>query len=111
MNTILIILGVAFGIAILLIVGASIVAFTSGLWRTTGAAEMPPVTDQDGSPPSAARPPEHSGRAYELVAHLPPNAEAFKCRNCGAIIDSTAELSAKGEVKCNYCNKWSSIYQ
>ncbi|MCA9057432.1 MAG: hypothetical protein KDA85_02995 [Planctomycetaceae bacterium] len=50
-------------------------------------------------------------RAREVVAHQSPGAEAYKCRNCGATVDSTAELSADGKIRCNYCNSWSSIYQ
>lgn len=48
-------------------------------------------------------------RALEIVSQRPPHAAAFKCGNCGATVDSTAELSADGKVRCNYCNEWSSI--
>jgi hypothetical protein len=48
-------------------------------------------------------------RALEIVSQRPPHAAAFKCGNCGATVDSTAELSADGKVRCNYCNQWSSI--
>ena len=48
-------------------------------------------------------------RALEIVSQRPPHAAAFKCGNCGATVDSTAELSADGRVRCNYCNEWSSI--
>jgi len=48
-------------------------------------------------------------RALEIVSRLPPHAAAVKCGNCGATVDSTAELSADGKVRCNYCNEWSSI--
>lgn len=48
-------------------------------------------------------------RALEIVSRLPPHAAAVKCGNCGATVDSTAELSAEGKVRCNYCNEWSSI--
>jgi len=48
-------------------------------------------------------------RALEIVSQRPPHAAAVKCGNCGATVDSTAELSADGKVRCNYCNEWSSI--
>lgn len=48
-------------------------------------------------------------RALEIVAKRPPHDAAIKCGKCGATVDSTAELSADGKVRCNYCNEWSSI--
>ncbi|MBC7964557.1 MAG: hypothetical protein H7Z17_01430 [Fuerstia sp.] len=48
-------------------------------------------------------------RALEIVSQRPPHAAAIKCGNCGATVDSTAELSPDGKVRCNYCNEWSSI--
>lgn len=48
-------------------------------------------------------------RALDIVSRRPPHAAAVKCGNCGATVDSTAELSADGKVRCNYCNEWSSI--
>jgi hypothetical protein len=56
-------------------------------------------------------PSERRRRALEIVSQQPPGTPAQKCRNCGATVDSTAELSADGKVRCNYCNQWSSIYQ
>jgi hypothetical protein len=50
-------------------------------------------------------------KALEIVAQQPPGAPAFKCKACGATVDSTAELSSDGNVRCNYCNQWTSIYQ
>lgn len=47
--------------------------------------------------------------ALEIVSQRPPHAAAIKCGKCGATVDSTAELSADGKVRCNYCNEWSSI--
>ena len=52
---------------------------------------------------------EGNRRALEIVSRRPPHAAAVKCGNCGATVDSTAELSADGKVRCNYCNEWSSI--
>lgn len=54
---------------------------------------------------------EKRRRALDIVSQQPPGTPAQKCRNCGATVDSTAELSADGKVRCNYCNQWSSIYQ
>jgi CBS domain containing-hemolysin-like protein len=48
-------------------------------------------------------------RALEIVSQRQPHAAAVKCGKCGATVDSTAELSADGKVRCNYCNEWSSI--
>lgn len=39
------------------------------------------------------------------AAHAP----ALKCRNCGATVDSLAELTGDGRVRCHYCNSWTSI--
>ena len=49
--------------------------------------------------------------AMDVMSQLPPGTAAHKCRNCGATVDSTAELSPDGRVRCNYCNQWTSIYQ
>lgn len=54
---------------------------------------------------------EKRRRALEIVANQPEGTPAHKCRGCGATVDSTAELSADGKVRCNYCNQWTSIYQ
>ena len=50
-------------------------------------------------------------RALDALSQLPPGSAAGKCRSCGATVDSTAELSPDGRVRCNYCNEWSSIYE
>ncbi len=49
-------------------------------------------------------------RALDIIGKNPAHQPAHKCQACGATIDSTAELSADGKVRCNYCNAWSSIY-
>lgn len=107
MPTVLIILAIAFGIAFLFILASSLF---SSAWifqlfnrpdRTEPQADHPA---EDNEAQDAA------GRALDLVGRLSPDAEAYKCRKCGATVDSTAELSADGKVKCNYCNSWSSIY-
>jgi biopolymer transport protein ExbB/TolQ len=36
--------------------------------------------------------------------------DVLRCRQCGAVIDSTAELSPEGAIRCNYCNSWTNIY-
>jgi hypothetical protein len=48
-------------------------------------------------------------RALEIVSRQPPTPLGHKCKQCGATVDSTAELSADGKVRCNYCNEWSTI--
>lgn len=52
---------------------------------------------------------EAKRRAIEIVSKQPAGSSAQKCKKCGATVDSTAELSAEGKVRCNYCNEWSSI--
>ena len=48
-------------------------------------------------------------RVLDIVSQQLPHIAAYKCGKCGATVDSTAELSAGGKVRCNYCNEWSSI--
>ncbi len=107
MNAILIILAVAFGIAFLFILGSSLLtsAWVFRMFSRTAKQMEAQMEDAAGSENS------ERGRAFDLIAKIPQNQEAWKCSNCGAIVDSTAELTASGKVKCNYCNSWSSIYQ
>lgn len=106
MNTVLIILVVAFSIAFLLILGSSLL--TSAWIFSIFRRGVQQAQEEQSAEDAAAA---HRGRVLDLVAKLPAGTEAYKCRNCGAIVDSTAELSPRGEVKCNYCNAWTSIYQ
>ena len=64
---------------------------------------------QDDS--SARNRSDGSRRALDALSQLPAGSPAGKCRSCGATIDSTAELSPDGRIRCNYCNAWSSIYE
>ncbi|MCX7387188.1 MAG: hypothetical protein NTX48_11035 [Planctomycetales bacterium] len=48
-------------------------------------------------------------RVLDIVSQIPLHTAAIKCGNCNATVDSTAELSADGKIRCNYCNEWSSI--
>ena len=48
-------------------------------------------------------------RAIDIVSQQRPNAPAYKCGKCAATVDSTAEVSADGRIRCNYCNEWTSI--
>lgn len=46
---------------------------------------------------------------------VPPDAQpitgdVLRCKQCGAVVDSTAELSPEGRIRCNYCNTWTSLY-
>ncbi|MBL8815873.1 MAG: hypothetical protein JNL58_07565 [Planctomyces sp.] len=65
----------------------------------------------DESEKQSRQPGVGTGRVLDVVAREPHKAASYKCRSCGALADSTAELSAKGEFRCNYCNAWTSIYE
>ncbi len=54
---------------------------------------------------------EKKRRVLEIVSRQSPDSPALKCRGCGATVDSTAELSADGKIRCNYCLQWTSIFQ
>jgi rubrerythrin len=66
--------------------------------------------DEDDKTRAEAEHAERKRRALELVAGKSPSDPAMKCRHCGAIIDSTAELSGDGKIRCNYCNQWTGIF-
>lgn len=133
MNLTMIILGVGFVLALLFVLGAML---TSGMrnsrrpatdykdsrndngadaetlrseipapaTRTTLAAGNSEITSGAGSG-------NPGKRTLDLLAKLPPDSRAIKCRHCGATVDSTAELSSNGEIRCNYCSQWTSIYE
>ena len=134
MNLIMIILGVGFVLALLFVLGAMLIAGmrTSrrpyadfGNTRSEDVAEAETLVSD--KPRSATRssstvgdtgtgggtgsnPGPAAKRTLDLLAKLPPDSRAIKCRHCGATVDSTAELSSNGEIRCNYCSQWTSIY-
>lgn len=65
----------------------------------------------DETQKQSRQPVQNTGRVLDVVGREPHKAASYKCRSCGALADSTAELSAKGEFRCNYCNAWTSIYE
>jgi formylmethanofuran dehydrogenase subunit E len=73
----------------------------------TSSNEQSSLNKQDSSKAEARA--EAKRRAIDIVSHQPAGSPACKCSKCGAIVDSTAELSAEGKIHCNYCNEWSSI--
>jgi hypothetical protein len=107
MNLFMLVFGVLFAVAFLFILGTSgVMAFN--IFRLFNRIQK--NVDNAAMNPAEAHA-EKKRRALEVVAGQPPGTPAHKCRNCGATVDSTAELSADGKVRCNYCNQWSSIYQ
>jgi hypothetical protein len=103
MNVFFIIFGVIFVLVLVIMAATSgVMAFNiSKLFKRLASQ----TEDAEASHAAQKR------KALEIVAKQPPGAPAFKCKACGATVDSTAELSSDGKVRCNYCNQWTSIYQ
>lgn len=99
---------VIFGIAFFIIMGTSGFIFFN-VFRLFNRAMKDAGQHQEEAKQAAHT--EKKRRALEVLAQQPPGAPAFKCHGCGATVDSTAELSPDGRVRCNYCNQWTSIYQ
>ncbi len=108
MNLLIIIVAVIFGLAFLFTLGTSGFVFFN-VFRVFNRALRDAGAQQESAKQSAHA--EKKRKALELVAQQPPGSPAFKCHGCGATVDSTAELSPDGRVRCNYCNQWTSIYQ
>lgn len=127
MNLTLIILGIGFVLALLFVLGAMLIGTVLSPSRAQrdnspgeparDAGVQPDITPgrADGAAAATTQSPGEPGRSLprtlDLLAKLPPDSRAVKCRHCGATVDSTAELSSKGEIRCNYCNAWTSIYE
>lgn len=71
------------------------------------AASGRSITDDEAANAAHA---DQRRRALEVISKQGAGTPAMQCRACGATVDSTAELSGDGKVRCNYCNHWSSIY-
>jgi len=108
MNILLIVFGVIFGLFVLFTLGTSGFVFFN-VFRLFNRALKDSGQNQHEAGQAAHV--EKKRKALELLAQQPPGSPAFKCRGCGATVDSTAELSPDGRVRCNYCNQWTSIYQ
>ena len=108
MNILLIVFGVIFGLFVLFTLGTSGFVFFN-VFRLFNRALKDAGQNQHEAGQAAHV--EKKRKALELLAQQPPGSPAFKCRGCGATVDSTAELSPDGRVRCNYCNQWTSIYQ
>ena len=39
------------------------------------------------------------------------NSVGYVCPNCGAALDSQADVSPHGDVKCAYCDRWFNVHQ
>lgn len=103
MNFAFIVFGVIFVVAFLMILGTSGFVFFN-VFRIFNRVTKNIENAQVGSETHI----EKKRRAMEIMGKGAP---AYKCKSCGATVDSTAELAADGRVRCNYCNQWSSIYQ
>jgi hypothetical protein len=108
MNFAFTVFAIIFGIAFLMVMGTSGFVFFN-VFRVFNRALKDSGKHMDDVNQAAHA--EKKRRALELLAQQPAGAPAFKCRGCGATVDSTAELSPDGRVRCNYCNQWTSIYQ
>ena len=40
----------------------------------------------------------------------PPSADGYSCDSCGAPLDSNADVSPHGDVKCAHCDRWFNIH-
>lgn len=40
----------------------------------------------------------------------PGSALGYQCASCGAPLDSSADVSPHGDVKCSHCGKWFNIH-
>ncbi len=80
-----------------------------GIRKTSKTSSDENLTSNTKQSTPAEAKTEAKHRAIEIVSKQPAGSSAYKCRKCGATVDSTAELSAEGKVRCNYCNEWSSI--
>lgn len=80
-----------------------------GIFKTSKISSNENSTSKMDDSPQADVKAEAKRRAIEIVSKQPAGSSAFKCKKCGATVDSTAELSAEGKVRCNYCNEWTSI--
>ena len=108
MNILLIVFGVIFGLVVLFALGTSGFVFFN-VFRLFNRVLKDAGQHQDESGQAAHV--EKKRKALELLAQQPAGSPAFKCRGCGATVDSTAELAPDGRVRCNYCNQWTCIYQ
>jgi hypothetical protein len=54
-------------------------------------------------PPNLSRPSRADGQA--------PRQGAYTCPHCGAGIDSGADVSPSGDVKCEYCGGWFNVHR
>jgi lipopolysaccharide biosynthesis regulator YciM len=100
-NTLLLVFGIVFGGAILVF---AFVAFGASMLFRRNVKTILEASEQ-------AMEAENRRKVLDVVSQLPPGTPAYKCKACGATVDSTAELSADGRVRCNYCNQWTSIYK
>ncbi len=117
MNILLIIFAIAFGIALLLVLGSSLFVAASAFQsvRRRYRAESPMQSSSgevDGTKDAAQGSADgtHHNRVLEMLKKLPAGSEPYKCGNCGATVDSTAEISRNGDIKCNYCHSRTNLF-
>ncbi len=56
----------------------------------------------------------HRGSAYRTDSKSAPRIRkrktSYVCRHCGATLESGADVSPSGDVKCSYCDSWFNIH-
>ena len=106
-STVFIIVAAFVGVMFLVTLGTSGFVFFNVFRNFHRVMKNSEPSDDNAGPDKS----DERRRALNALSQLPPGSAAGKCRSCGATIDSTAELSPDGRIRCNYCNAWSSIYE
>lgn len=53
---------------------------------------------------------QNSAKDLDAPDSAPPQV-GYDCSSCGASLDSDADVSPSGDVKCSYCDRWFNIHQ
>ena len=65
--------------------------------------------------PAAGSGYRHTSRIIDLrnsrdESPEPPSRDGYSCNSCGAPLDSNADVSPHGDVKCGHCDRWLNIH-